>query len=129
MELNELKDFLDFKATLYENPLFLEHDPIQLPHKFSRKEDIEIIGFLMATIAWGNRKSIINSGDKLLHLMGESPLDYIMNYQSKKKTTAFVHRTFNAQDLDFFFRLSTEKSFRLSNLRIRIFILNLPKTL
>lgn len=104
MELYELKDFLDFKAALYENPLFLEHDPIQLPHKFSRREDIEIIGFLMATIAWGNRKSIINSGDKLLHLMGESPLDYIMNYQSKKKTTAFVHRTFNAQDLDFFFR-------------------------
>ena len=70
MELNELKEFLDFKADQYENPSFLEHDPIQLPHKFSRKEDIEIIGFLMATIAWGNRKSIINSGNKLMDIMG-----------------------------------------------------------
>ena len=55
-----LKEFLDEKAELYENPTFLETDPLQIPHAFSRKEDIEISAFLTATIAWGNRKSIIS---------------------------------------------------------------------
>jgi len=114
MELNELKEFLDFKADQYENPSFLEHDPIQLPHKFSRKEDIEIIGFLMATIAWGNRKSIINSGHKLMEIMGNSPHDFIMEYR-KKKPFHFVHRTFNTDDLDFFFR-SLHHIYKSSNL-------------
>jgi len=114
MELNELKEFLDFKAEQYENPSFLEHDPIQLPHKFSRKEDIEIIGFLMATIAWGNRKSIINSGHKLMDIMGNSPHDFIMEY-TKKKNFHFVHRTFNTDDLDFFFR-SLHHIYKSSNL-------------
>ena len=102
MELIELKDFLDFKAEQYENPAFLEYDPIQIPHKFSQKEDIEIIGFLVATIAWGNRKSIISNGNKICEIMGNSPYDFIMNYK-KNSQVNFVHRTFNSSDLDFFF--------------------------
>ena len=58
----ELKDFLDEKAEFYENPSFLDSDPIQIPHRFTKKEDVEISAFLTATIAWGNRKSIINNG-------------------------------------------------------------------
>ncbi len=101
----ELKDFLDFKAEQYEKPVFLESDPIQIPHRFSRKEDIEISGFLMATIAWGNRVSILKSGEKLLEIMEHSPYDFIKNYkQSPDLLHPFVHRTFNAGDLDFFFR-------------------------
>ena len=46
MDFKELKEFLDFKAEQYENPIFLESDPIQLPHRFSKKEDIEIVGFM-----------------------------------------------------------------------------------
>jgi len=102
MELIELKDFLDFKAEQYENPAFLEYDPIQIPHKFSKKEDIEIIGFLVATIAWGNRKSIISNGNKICEIMGNSPYDFIMNYK-KNSQVNFVHRTFNSSDLEFFF--------------------------
>ena len=102
MELIELKDFLDFKAEQYENPAFLEYDPIQIPHKFSQKEDIEIIGFLVATIAWGNRKSIISNGNKICEIMGNSPYDFIMNYK-KNSQINFVHRTFNSSDLEFFF--------------------------
>ena len=102
MEQNELKEFLDFKADQYENPLFLEHDPIQIPHRFIQKEDIEISAFLIAMLAWGNRKSIINSGNKLMQIMGESPYDFVMNYQSSRIETKFVHRTFNSGDLDFF---------------------------
>jgi len=103
MKDNELKEFLDFKANQYESSEFIKSDPIQIPHQFSQKEDIEITAFLMATIAWGNRKSIIANGHKLLAIMGNSPYDFVMNYDSKKEIS-FVHRTFNSEDLDFFFR-------------------------
>jgi uncharacterized protein (TIGR02757 family) len=103
MKDNELKEFLDFKANQYESSEFIKSDPIQIPHQFSQKEDIEITAFLMATIAWGNRKSIIANGQKLLAIMGNSPYDFVMNYDSKKEIS-FVHRTFNSEDLDFFFR-------------------------
>lgn len=102
MEQNELKEFLDFKASFYESPKFIEHDPIQIPHRYIQKEDIEISAFLIAMLAWGNRKSIINSGNKLMTIMGESPYDFVMNYQSSHIETKFNHRTFNSTDLDFF---------------------------
>jgi uncharacterized protein (TIGR02757 family) len=105
MTFDELKEFLDFKAEQYENPKFLESDPIQLPHRFSRKEDIEIVGFLVSTIAWGNRKGIIKSGERLINIMEQEPFQFIKDYKSSSiKNYAFVHRTFNSDDLDFFFR-------------------------
>jgi uncharacterized protein (TIGR02757 family) len=105
MTFSELKEFLDFKAEQYENPVFLESDPIQLPHRFTKKEDIEIVGFLVSTIAWGNRKSIIKSGEHLLEIMEQDPHNFILSYDSKIiESSSFVHRTFNATDLDFFFR-------------------------
>ena len=104
MEFQELKEYLDFKAEQYENPVFLESDPLKLVHLFSEKEDREIIGFLVATIAWGNRKSIISNGEKLIKMMQNEPYDFVLNYRSSRKTSDFVHRTFNAQDLDFFIR-------------------------
>jgi uncharacterized protein (TIGR02757 family) len=105
MNFDELKEFLDFKAALYENVAFLESDPIQLPHRFERKEDIEIIGFLIATIAWGNRKSIIKSGETLIKIMENDPFHFIQNYREGSVVhSGFVHRTFNAFDLDFFFQ-------------------------
>jgi len=77
----ELKSFLDEKVDLYNNPNFIDSDPIQIPHQFSSKEDIEIAGFLAATIAWGNRKMIINNAQKMMNLMGNSPHDFVMNHQ------------------------------------------------
>ena len=103
MNQNELKEFLDFKVEQYENSAFISSDPIQIPHLFTRKEDIEIMGFLLATIAWGNRKSIITNGKKLVEIMENEPFEFIKNYKSTKDLK-FVHRTFNAEDLDFFFR-------------------------
>ena len=102
----EIKDFLDRKVQQYNNPNFIESDPIQIPHRFTQKEDIEIIAFLVATIAWGNRKNIIKSGQKLVEITGESPYDFVINYDAtqQQKCNNFVHRTFNAEDLDFFFR-------------------------
>ena len=98
----ELKDYLDFKAEQYNTLTFIESDPIQLPHRFSKKEDIEIVAYLVSTIAWGQRKSIIKNGERLIDIMENNPHEFILNYTSRKLD--FVHRTFNAVDLDFFFR-------------------------
>lgn len=96
----ELQLFLDEKVDLYNNPSFIETDPIQIPHRFSLKEDIEIAGFLAATIAWGNRKMIINNANKMMDLMGNSPFDFVLNHQEYhlEKLENFVHRTFNGTD-------------------------------
>lgn len=103
MKRSELKEYLDFKVQQYNTPEFIQTDPIQLVHEFSTKEDQEIIGFLVSTIAWGKREMIIKSGRKLINIMGNSPYDFIMNY-SVGSEFDFVHRTFNSTDLDFFFR-------------------------
>jgi uncharacterized protein (TIGR02757 family) len=100
MNLTELKDFLDYKADFYENPKFIQDDPIQIPHQFQKKEDIEIVAFLTATIAWGNRKSIVKSGEKILQLMEFNPFEYLMEFSQRE--FKFVHRTFNGTDLAFF---------------------------
>ncbi|WP_248724979.1 TIGR02757 family protein [Seonamhaeicola sp. ML3] len=96
----ELKAFLDAKVEQYNNPGFIESDPIQIPHLFSKKEDIEISGFLTATIAWGNRKSIIKNAKRLMHMLDDAPFDFVLNHQERdlEKLESFVHRTFNGDD-------------------------------
>ena len=101
MNKNELKEFLDEKVICYNNPKFIESDPIQIPHQFSLKEDIEIAAFLTATIAWGNRKMIINNSQRMMQLMGNSPYDFVMSHSDSQleNLEGFVHRTFNSMDL------------------------------
>ena len=96
----QLKEFLDEKVEQYNTPKFIESDPIQIPHLFSKKEDIEIAGFLSATIAWGNRKSIINNANKMIQLLDNSPYDFILNHNESdlEQLETFVHRTFNGLD-------------------------------
>jgi len=96
----ELKAFLDTKVMQYNNPKFIESDPIQIPHQFTKKEDVEISGFLTATIAWGNRKSIINNSKRIVEFLDSSPHDFIMNHKKSdlEKLQPFVHRTFNGDD-------------------------------
>jgi uncharacterized protein (TIGR02757 family) len=100
----ELKEFLDEKVNLYNNPNFIETDPIQIPHQFSIKEDIEIAGFLTATIAWGNRKMIITNAKRMMELMGNSPYDFVINHKDYQLEALepFVHRTFNSIDFKTF---------------------------
>ncbi len=100
----ELKEFLDAKVLEYNHPRFLEDDPLQIPHRFTKKEDIEISAFLASTIAWGNRKSIINNASKLMDLMDHAPHDFVMGHQpvDLDKFSHFVHRTFNGIDLGYF---------------------------
>lgn len=104
MTLDDLKSFLDEKVELYNRPKFIATDPIYIPHQFQKKEDIEIAGFLIATIAWGNRKSILKNGEKLLQILDYEPHSFILNHTKNdlKVCDGFVHRTFNADDLKYF---------------------------
>lgn len=88
------------KADFYNRPEFINDDPIQVPHSFTKKEDIEISGFLSAAIAWGNRKSIIKNAKKLMEIMDNSPYNFISQANEKEfiPITKFVHRTFNGDD-------------------------------
>ncbi|PKP02387.1 MAG: TIGR02757 family protein [Bacteroidetes bacterium HGW-Bacteroidetes-6] len=88
------------KADFYNQAAFIESDPIQIPHRFSKKEDIEIAGLITAIIAWGNRKSILSSASRLLQLMDNTPFDFVVNHSEKDLVcfSGFAHRTFNASD-------------------------------
>jgi len=101
-----LFNFLEEKVALYNHPNFIESDPIQIPHLFSLKQDIEIAGFLSVTIAWGNRKMIIKNAKKMVELMGNSPYDFVLSHTEKnlEKLQRFVHRTFNGDDFVEFIR-------------------------
>ncbi|MEM9686363.1 MAG: TIGR02757 family protein [Bacteroidota bacterium] len=104
LSFDTLKAFLEEKVTLYNHPRFIETDPIQIPHQYTLKEDIEIAAFLTATIAWGNRKSIINNARKMMALMGNTPYDFVMTHKQHHLDNLqdFVHRTFNGNDLIYF---------------------------
>ena len=102
----EIKAFLDEKVMQYNTVDFIETDPISIPHRFTRKEDIEIAGFLAASIAWGNRVQIVKAGHRLMNLMGDAPYDFVMcaSANDLKKLQAFVYRTFNAEDITWFIK-------------------------
>ena len=106
LEKTEMKEFLDAKVELYNRPAFIEYDPISIPHRFSKKEDIEISGFLAATIAWGNRKMILRNADRMMALLDDSPFDFILNSDEHdlERIEGFVHRTFNSLDLIYFLK-------------------------
>lgn len=106
LSFQSLKQFLDEKVEQYNTPLFIKDDPIQIPKKYKSKYDIEISAFLTATIAWGNRKMIINNANKIMNLMGNSPYDFVMNHNDSnlRSFDYFVHRTFNSIDLKYFIK-------------------------
>lgn len=101
MEFLSLKDLLETKYQQYHNNGFIDKDPISVPHRYSRKQDIEIVAFITATISWGNRTSIIKNADALFSKMGSSPYDFVLNHGPKDLKTLdnWVHRTFQTADL------------------------------
>lgn len=101
-QFEEVRKLLDKAVGLYNHVDFIENDPIQIPHRFSRKEDIEIAGFLSASIAWGQRKSIIKNANLLMDLMDNSPYQFLMEEKEFVRFNRFVHRTFNGIDCRFF---------------------------
>ncbi|MCS6818392.1 MAG: TIGR02757 family protein [Chitinophagales bacterium] len=99
-----LQKLLDEKAKEFNNVAFIEHDPVKIPHQFSRKQDIEIAGFFSAILAWGNRTTIIQSAQKLMSMMDNAPFEFVLHHKENdlKKLLSFKHRTFNATDLLYF---------------------------
>ncbi|RLD66071.1 MAG: TIGR02757 family protein [Bacteroidetes bacterium] len=131
--MTDLKEFLDEKYDQYNTPQFIETDPIQIPHKFTKKEDIEIAAFLTATIAWGNRKMIIRNADRIVNLLDNEPYNFIMNASDNEieSLANFVHRTFNIVDLHFFLK-SLRNIYKKHHGLERVFSRyggNIPKTL
>ncbi|MDA0193773.1 MAG: TIGR02757 family protein [Bacteroidetes bacterium] len=102
----KLKDFLNLKVEEYNQPFFIEHDPISIPHQFTRKQDIEISGFWAAILAWGQRKTIVNKCNELLGMMDNVPFEFIMNHSENDLKTLqhFKHRTFNGTDTLYFIK-------------------------
>jgi uncharacterized protein (TIGR02757 family) len=102
----DLKDFLDEKVELYNRPSFIESDPISIPHRYAGKGDIEIAGFLAATIAWGNRKMILKNGLRMMEILEGSPYEFIVDSSDCELDQAirFVHRTFSSVDLAYFLK-------------------------
>lgn len=99
-----LKEFLDNKVEEYNQPQFIDNDPILIPHLFNDKKDIEIMGFFAAILAWGQRKTIINKCKELIDRMDGTPYDFIRNYKDAdlRSLLGFKHRTFNDTDLLYF---------------------------
>jgi uncharacterized protein (TIGR02757 family) len=100
----ELKDFLDKKVKLFNQTSFIKNDPISIPHRFSKKQDIEISGLFAALFAWGNRTTIINKATSLLDLMDNAPYDFIRYHSDKSEYVRFQdfkHRTFQGADISF----------------------------
>ncbi len=96
----QLAELLEELYDRYNTPEFIAADPIAIPHRFSSQQDIEIAGFLAATIAWGNRKAIVKSANRMIETMDGAPYDFTMNASESQldSTTRFVHRTFNGED-------------------------------
>jgi uncharacterized protein (TIGR02757 family) len=100
----QLKELLDAKVEQYNQPGFIEHDPILIPHLFAKKQNIEIAGLFAATLAWGQRVTIINSCRRLLSWMDNAPYEFIRHHSDHdlKPFLDFRHRTFNATDVLYF---------------------------
>ncbi len=102
--MKDIKSFLDSKVEQYNNTDFIVDDPISIPHQFSKKEDKEISGFLAASIAWGQRKTILKNAGRLIQSMDNDPHSFILNFSNKDLAPfrKFVHRTFNGTDCEYF---------------------------
>lgn len=118
MNTEDLRAFLDEKTIQYNRREFIIADPILIPHQFSCKEDIEIIAFLVATIAWGQRVSIIRSGEKLVELMDCAPAEFIRNFKPSDlaRFDHFVHRTFQPYDVRFYMERLQDIVLRLGSI-------------
>jgi uncharacterized protein (TIGR02757 family) len=100
----DVHSFLEEQYLRFNNPSFIAADPISVPHHFTDRKDIEIAGFLTATIAWGNRKSIVGNARRLMQLMDNEPGEFLLRAKpgDLRPFLGFVHRTFNGEDCLFF---------------------------
>ena len=94
-------------AKTYNTQEFISSDPIQFPHRFKEKKDIEISAFISSWLAYGNRKAILKTleqlhkefeKDSLVCLKSKiidefqlwNPDCYVENYVSQKASILFM---------------------------------------
>ena len=120
----ELQDFLEKNVLEYNQPSFIEKDPVSVPHRFSKKQDIEIAGLFAAVFSWGNRTTIIRKSNELMNYLDDAPHDFIMNHgpADLKRLMNFKHRTFNSTDLLYFIHFLRSPLSRIDSLK-RLFSL------
>lgn len=118
MNRAELKSFLDEQVAIYNQPAFIQNDPISIPHRFTKKQDIEIAGFFSAMLAWGQRITIINKCHELLAMMDHEPHAFIVSHSPSdlKVFKRFKHRTFNSTDCRYFIRFLSDHYKRFESL-------------
>lgn len=118
MEFLELKDFLDIKVSEYNQPGFIANDPICIPHRFTKPQDIEIAAFFAAILAWGQRKTIINKCTDLFDRMDNDPYNFMLQHGDNdlKGLLGFKHRTFNDTDLLYFVSFFNQHYLQYSSL-------------
>jgi uncharacterized protein (TIGR02757 family) len=118
MDSTRLKNFLNNAVKKYNQPSFINNDPISIPHHFTRKQDIEIAGFFAAIFAWGNRTTIIAKSKDLMQRMDYAPCQFVTQCSEKdfKKLAGFKHRTFNESDLLYFITFLQQHYSRNSSL-------------
>ena len=108
MELSaeQLRHFLDHKVAQFNGAEFIESDPVSIPHRYTQSGDREVAAFFAAILAWGNRKSILNSAQDLMQRMDNAPMEFVLHHTPSdlKRLRTFVHRTFNGQDAQYFVR-------------------------
>lgn len=104
MRSKDLKDYLDEQVKRYNRPDFIPLDPVSIPHRFSKVQDIEIAGFFAAVFSWGNRRTIINKSTEFLQLMDNAPHDFLLHHRDSDLKTflTFKHRTFQPTDALYF---------------------------
>ncbi len=101
----DIRDLLDSEAARINNVDFIDKDPVQFPRRFSRLQDIEIVAFLSAMIAWGNRKMICKDAERMIALMDNEPYKYVMDegYEDLDPEVN-IHRTFFGSHFQYFLR-------------------------
>ena len=97
----ELRALLERLHDRYNRPEFIDDDPICVPHRYTDAADREIAGFLSATIAWGNRRTIVRNGHRMMHFLDDAPADFVRHASERElaQLASFTHRTFNGGDL------------------------------
>lgn len=99
--MNTLKRKLEYHYKKFDATQIYP-DPLIFPHRFSTQFDIEISAFVSSIFAYGNVKQIINSLEKVHELFGESPTDFIENFNPqnhKEFFKDFKHRFYTGKDV------------------------------
>lgn len=104
---NEVRKLLADLSRRYDRS-YLKEDPIFFAHQYSDPKDQEIAGLLSALLAFGNVKAIHQSIEKLLHLMGPHPAEFIQSFDEDLNRELFTHlghRWVRGHDLHLLFRV------------------------